>query len=234
MIRPLLLLLALALLSPLHAAAWKNDAFGCSANLPDSAGWAPIQSGDIPGMTVLVSMQNQGRVFGITALDNPPSTNLRDPATQQAIEKMLKGFGYTWAGVSTTSFGGLDWRQYNVTAGNANGVVRYTSGNGRIFAVTLLVSGNNPAAQDVELQAAGGSFRLYRPAEVASASTTPTSPSIPGLPGTRANPASSTPSTSDDGPKVASSSFTTLLITGGAALLFIIILLVAGSRGNKS
>jgi hypothetical protein len=228
MMRAFLFLLIVVLVSPLQAVPWRNDAFGVSANLPDTQGWQPVQSGDVPGMTILVSMQNQGRVFGITALNNPPSTNLRDLATQQALETMLKGFGYTWAGASTTSFGGLDWRQYNVTAGTANGVVRYTAGNGHIYAVTLLVSGNSPAAQDLELQTAGGSVRLYAPvAEVASTSPTPSS----GIPGTgKPQPASGT----DDSPKVDSGSFTTLLITGGAALVFVLVLLLASSRGRKS
>jgi|GEM_PF-1698686 len=241
MLRSLLFLLAFVLITaPLQAVGWRNDGFGISANLPDSAGWQP-QGGDVPGLSVLVMMQNptRGAVFGITALNNPPNTNLRDPNTLKVIEAMLQRFGYTWAGSATTNINGQEWRQYNVTAGTANGVVRYTSGNGYIFAVTLLVGGREVAAQDVELQSAASSVRLFAPAAPTSvASTTPGAPDaagkgtpssapLPGLPGLSGS------DSGGDAPKVESGSFTTLLITGGAALLFIIVLLVVSSRSRR-
>ena len=75
-----------------EAAEWKNELFGCSANLPESAGWQPIAAENSPGLTVLVAMQQPQKqaVFGINVLHDLPSVNLRDPATIEAVEKLLR------------------------------------------------------------------------------------------------------------------------------------------------
>ncbi len=234
MIRALLFLIVLV--SPLHAVLWKDDSFGCAVNLPETAGWQPIQAGDFPGLAVLVSMQNsnRGAVFGITALTDPPSTNLRDPLTQQALEKMLQSFGYEWVGNSTVNVGGLEWRQYNVTAGKGaqatNGVVRYTVGNGRIFAVTLLVGGGKVAAQDLELQNTAGSFRLFAPVAGAPRATAPAVASTPAGPVIVGHSNDS----SDEGPTVSSGAINPLYIGGGVAVVFIFALLFMSRGGKKS
>lgn len=164
-----ILALLLTLLAPIHAAEWRNDAFGCSANLPESDGWQPVPSPTVPGINILITMQNTKRnaVFGISVLENPPSTDLRDPKVRQLIDTMLRSFTYQFVGFSSVQIGGLSWIQYPVTS-NAGGqitkgVVRFTSGNGRIYGVSLLVGGGKEAAQDVELQTVAASFRLVTP-----------------------------------------------------------------------
>ena len=43
-------LFLLALLLPLRAVEWRDNVYACSANLPESAGWAPIQ---VPRMAMM-------------------------------------------------------------------------------------------------------------------------------------------------------------------------------------
>ncbi len=241
MTRVLLFLLTL-LLVPLHAAAWQDDANGCAVNLPESAGWQAMPAmpeGSIPGLRVLVSMQqpSRGAVFGVTVLTNPPSLSLRDKTTQQAIEVMLRGFGYSLAGSATTTIGGLEWRQYNVrseTGGEvATGVVRYTSGNGRIYAVTLLVGGGREAAQDLELQSAASSFRLFAaaasapipPSAVAGNTPGAANPaSVPGAPGPSAGKPEASPTIAFDPMSLA------IPVGAGVLLLVLLIFLFSGKK----
>lgn len=195
------------LLTPLvsEAAEWKNELFGCSANLPESAGWQPIPAENSPGLTVLVAMQQPQKqaVFGINVVHNLPTANLRDPATIQGIEKLLREFGYQFIGRSTVNVAGREWVQYPVRVAGAQpatGLIRYTSANNQIYAVSLLRGGGQEAAQDPELQAAAASVRISN-VEPPAATVTPTPEVTPTTPPpTAATPPSATAPSSTDKP----------------------------------
>ncbi len=164
-----LLTIFLALLAPLHAAEWRNDEFGCVVNLPEGGGWEAIPTPAVPGVTVLVAMQNEKRQanFIVNVIDNAPGKDLADPKVQQHLSAMLRAFTYEFYGFSKVQLGGISWLQYPVTsrAGGAvtKGVVRYASGNGRIFSVSLMLGGGREPSQDLELQGIAGSFRFVTP-----------------------------------------------------------------------
>jgi hypothetical protein len=241
MIRLLLFFTAL-LLAPLHALPWENHTYGCAAILPEN-GWQPIQTPDTPGVASLIVIQNPSRaaVFGVTVLTGAPNANLRDPVTTKFIEDMLRGFGYELFGSSTTPIAGIEWKQYSVrsSAGGqvASGVVRFTSRDGRIFGMTLLLGGGKEAAQDQELQAIGRSFRFFPvtaappppPAAppVASAPPVPKSEPKPEAPAT----APAKPSDTADKPD-----YVQLAIIGAGAIVVILIILklIGGGGGGGS
>ncbi len=185
----LILLLSVLLALPLHSqsgtVAWKSDEFGCSANLPVSQGWQPIAAPEIPGLTVLVAMQNpsRGAVFGVNVVNNAPKANLRDPLTVKTLEDALKSFQYQFFGNSFVTIGGTEWRQYNVKSiapgQAASGVVRYGVANGRIFGVSLILGGGKEAVQDVELQTAAASVRFFMPMGAAVAVQPAEAPVVP-------------------------------------------------------
>jgi hypothetical protein len=235
-----------------QAAEWRNELFGCSANLPDSPGWQPIPAENSPGLTVLVAMQQPQKqaVFGINVLHNLPTSNLRDDATIQAIEKLLRGFGYQFIGRSTVSIAGRDWVQFPVRASNngqaLTGLIRYTSANNQIYGVSLLRGGGQEAAQDPELQAAGMSVRIANveppaPSVTSTPGVTPASPSVATTPGA---PAPSTtgkeiPTTEADnapvkiGPITLTQPQLRMAMYGGAGLLVLLILLkLIGGAGS--
>lgn len=161
-----LALLLLVLVTAAHGFEWRSDLYHCSAILPDSAGWMPVEAPRTPGLTVLIAMQNPAKqsVFGINIVDKIPGTRVAEPAVQQAFEGMLRKFGYQFAGHSTVNVAGLEWLQYQVRAGagaqSVTGVVRFAASGGYVFSITLLRGGGQEAAQDLELQNAAASFRM--------------------------------------------------------------------------
>jgi hypothetical protein len=174
-------------------------------------------------------------VFGVNVVNNAPNANLRDPATIQVIEGMLRSFGYEFFGSSMTNIGGIEWRQYNVksTAGGqtATGVVRYGAHNGRVFGVSMLLSGGKEAAQDPELQAIASTFRFHA---VVAAAPTPAAPAIAAAPALSPSPSPAeatapnaekpaTDTASKD--KVEGPDYTRLAIAGGVGLVLILIVL---------
>ena len=194
-----LLLLLLTIASP--AAEWRNDQYGCSANVPDSQGWLPIEAPSTPAMTVLVAMHNPQKqaVFGINVLHDLPSTNLKDPATMATIEKTLRGLGYQFFGRATVNVGGREWVQFPVRGGTppSSGLIRYTSANNQVYVVSLLRGGGQEAAQDPELLGAAASVQVGAP-QVAADTTTPAPAAAPvtSIPGTvPVAPAPGVPST---------------------------------------
>jgi hypothetical protein len=243
MIRLLLLFTAL-LLAPLHAVQWENHTYGCAATLPESAGWQPVEPPEIPGLTTLVVVQNasRGAVFGITVLNAPTSPNLRDPETVKTIDGMLRSFGYEFFGSATTVIGGMEWKQYNVksNAGGqiATGVIRYTSHNGKIFGLSMLLSGGKEAAQDPELQAIAGTFRFLPvtqppPTAPAPIASTPATPKPDGAPAPEAaKPAQTTePKKTSDTPE-----YVRYAIMGavGLVLILIVLKLIGGGDAGGS
>ena len=168
-----------SLLLPLRAAEWRDDIYACSANLPESTGWARIKMADVPGTTLLVAMQNPTRqvAFGVNVLDNPPSSNLSDAATVKAIEQLMHGLTYQFLGRSTVQVGATSWVQYPVTSTfgglNAKGIIRFTSANGRIYAVSMLAGGGKEASLDTEMQLAAASFQIFQTAPIAATKPVP-------------------------------------------------------------
>ncbi len=168
-----------SLVLSLRAVEWRDDVYACAANLPDGPGWVPIRVAEVPGTTVLIAMQNTVRqvVFGVNVLNNPPSLNLSDDATVKAIEQLMRGLTYQFFGRSTVQIGATSWLQYPVTSTsgglNAKGILRFTSANGRIYAVSLLAGGGKEPTQDAELQQAAASFRLLPQIQVAAAKPAP-------------------------------------------------------------
>ena len=161
----------LSLLLPLHAVEWHDDT--CAVNLPNSLGWVPIQVAKVPGTTVLIAMQNPARqsAFGVNVLNNLPSASLSDGATINAIKKLMRDLTYEFIGHSTLQIGVLSWVQYPITSTssgvNAKGIVRFTSANGRIYAISMLAGGGKEPSLDSEMQQAAASFRILQ------ATTTP-------------------------------------------------------------
>ncbi len=170
-------LLLLSLLLPLRAAVWQDDA--CEVNLPGSQGWVPIRVAEVPGTTVLIAMQNPSRqeAFGVNVLNNPPSLDLNDSATKNAIEQLLRGLTYQFVGHSTLQIGATSWLQYPVTSSsgglNAKGLVRFTSANGRIYAISMLAGGGKDPGVDSEMQTAAASFRIHQAAPIAATKPAP-------------------------------------------------------------
>src|SRR6186997_2062696 len=92
-----LLLLALTLVS--RAAEERNHLFNCSVNLPDTTGWQPLSTQNLPTMTVLWAVQHPQRqaVFAVNVLHNLPGKG-KDDANIAAIETFLKQMGYQTIG----------------------------------------------------------------------------------------------------------------------------------------
>ena len=172
-------LFLLSLLLPLRAAEWRDDIYACSVNLPDSTGWVRIKMADVPGTTLLIAMQNATRhvAFGVNVLDNPPSSNLSDAATVKAVEQLMRGLTYQFLGRSTVQIGATSWLQYPVTSTfgnlNAKGIIRFTSANGRIYAVSMLAGAGKEASLDTEMQQAAASFKIFQTAQVATTKPVP-------------------------------------------------------------
>ena len=235
------------------AAEWRNDEAGCSANLPDTPGWQPIDAPSTPSITVLAAMQHPQKqaVFGINVLHQLPSTNLRDPATVATIEKSLRDLGYQFFGRSTINVAGREWMQFPVRGTNppTSGIIRYTSANDRIYVVSLLRGGGQEAAQDPELQAAAASVRISQPqAVVATAPAAPPVTSVPGAtgPGAPAAPTTTATSTASEteeqgasgnvqiGPVTLTRQQLKLGIYGVAGLIILVILLkIVGGSGSR-
>ena len=162
-----------------RAAEWANDQYGCSANLPDSPGWQQVPAPEVPGMTLLLMMQQAQKqaAFGINVLHNLPNTNLRDEGTIRAIEQILRSFTYQPIGRSRVVVNGREWLQFPVTSSNPGqpltGVIRYTTANNVVYGVTILLGGGRQAAQDPELQAAAASVRIGNVQSVAATGTAP-------------------------------------------------------------
>lgn len=240
----LLLILSALLALPLQAVPWKSDEFGVAANLPETNGWAPIAPPEIPGLTVLVAMQNpsRGAVFGVNVVNNVPKANLRDPLTVKTIEDSLRSFQYQFVGNSFVTIGGSEWRQYNVksVAGGqvASGVVRYTAANGRIFGVTILLSGGKEAAQDVELQSCSASVRFFVPAgtAVAAAPPEPKAAPVTAAPAqlAEAKPSVSAPAPEKKETKASEPDYVRLGIIGGGVIIVILVLLKLIGGGGSS
>jgi hypothetical protein len=246
-------LLCLILTLTAHAAEWRNDVNGCSANLPDTAGWLPIEAPNSPALTVLVAMQNPQKqaVFGINILHDLPNANLKDPATMAKIESNLRGLGYQFFGRATVNIGGREWVQFPVRGGTppTSGLIRYTSANDRVYVVSLLRGGGQEAAQDTELLAAAASVQIGG-VQVASAtppSVTTPAPTIPGATSSAPAPSVPQPATVADktasdgkdepikiGPVTLTKEQLRLGIYGVAGLLVLMILLkIVGGGGDK-
>jgi hypothetical protein len=168
-------------------------------------------------------------------LTNPPSPNLSDPATVKALEDMLHSFGYQFFGNSTSTIGGIQWRQYPVTSSLGgrpiSGVVRYAAANQQIFGVTTLLGGGKEAAQDPELQTAASSVRFYAPvsAPAPEASTAPAAPPAEHPAGKASSPAA-TASAPPARKTEAGPDYTRLAIFAGVGLvlLLIVVKLIGG------
>jgi hypothetical protein len=250
-----LLVLLLALVLPATALEWRNDEFGCSANVPDSAGWTPIQTENAPGLVMLITLQNPAKnaYFGINVLRNLPSANLKDPATITALEGTLRAYGYQFIGRSSLVVGGREWVQFPVRTTNGGqtlaGLVRYTSANNQVYGVNLLRGGGQDAAQDPELQAAAASVRITSiqavpavPAAPVAAAPVTAPPPSPGA--TTPAPVAVTPPSSVDGdarevvkigPLTLTQKQVRMGIYGAAGLLVLIILLkIVGGSGTPT
>ena len=247
-----LLLTLLAISSP--AAEWRNDQFGCSANVPDSQGWMPIEAPSTPAMTVLVAMHNPQKqaVFGINVLHDLPNANLKDPNTMASIEKTLRGLGYQFFGRATVNVGGREWVQFPVRGGTppSSGLIRYSSANNQVYVVSLLRGGGQEAAQDAELLGAAASVQIgavqvaaATPVQGAPSATAPLIPGAPVAP-TPTAPSTTAPSaekpaaeTADGSVKIGSITLTKeqvrMGIYGIAGLLVLMILLRIIGGGKK-
>jgi hypothetical protein len=245
-------ILCLFLATAGRAAEWRNDLFGCSANLPDTAGWQPIEAANSPSVTVLVAMQHPQKqaVFGINILHELPSANLRDPATVTAIEQSLRNLGYQFFGRATVNVAGREWMQFPVRGSNppTSGLIRYTSANNHVYVVSLLRGGGQEAAQDPELQAAAASVRITQgqaaPVAVAPVSppiaATPTAPASPSSPPATATPATEPASAAEStdvvkiGPVTITRQQFRLGLYGIGGLVVLLILLKIISGGSSS
>lgn len=168
-------ILLLALTSLSHAATWRDDSYGCEANLPEGSDWQTIDAPSTADMKVLIAMQNQqrGSVLGINVLRDFPK-NLADPTTQSVVESRLKTLGYTPVGKSSMiQIGGRDWFQVMVRSSQegTTGIMRYAEANGQTYVVSLLRSGGQEPAKDPDLQATAASVRLN---EISETPATPT------------------------------------------------------------
>ncbi len=248
-----LLFLLFTITSP--AAEWRNDQFGCSANVPDSQGWMPIEAPSTPAMTVLVAMHNPQKqaVFGINVLHNLPNANLKDPNTLAAIEKTLRSLGYQFFGRATLNVGGREWVQFPVNGGTppSSGLIRYTSANDQVYVVSLLRGGGQEAAQDPELLGAAASVQIgaaqvaaTTPAQAAPSGPAPVVPGLAPVAPAPTAPAANAPSaekpaaeTADGSVKIGSITLTKeqvrMGIYGIAGLLVLMILFRIIGGGSK-
>lgn len=247
--RPMRLVCALAIFAFSafsHAAAWKNDTYGCQATLPDSAGWQSIDVPGTPTMSVLIAMQHpvKGSVFGINVVHDLPSTNLKDPATVAAIEKTLQTLGYQFFGKSTVPIGGREWLQYPVRSAvqSTTGVMRYTAANNQIYVVSLLRTGGLEAAQDSELQSVAASVRVADVKSVAAAPTSPAPAPAPAPAAVGTTPAPAKPANTEAEPETESVKIGPVTLTkeqfklglyGVVGLFVLMILLKIVGGGNK-
>ena len=234
--RTFLALLLSIFLSAAEGFEWHSELYHCAANLPDSAGWQPIEAPQTSGVTTLVVMQNSAKqaVFGINIVEKLPGTRVADPAVQQALETLLKKFGYQFAGHSSMSAGGLDWIQYQVRAGTGaqltTGVVRFAATSGYVFGITMLRGGGQEAAQDVELQRAASSFRIVAPTTLAPpVASTSESQKAPATMDRKSEPAPTEEPTPPD-----NSTRRMIWIGGGILLVLIFLLKIIGGAGDKS
>ena len=240
----------IATAATVHAAAWKNETFGCQANLPDSAGWLPIEAPSSANSTVLVAMHHaqKGSAFGVNVVHDLPSANLRDPATVAAIEKTLQTLGYQFIGKSTVGIGGREWLQYPVRSATyaTTGVMRYTAANNQVYVVSLLRTGGREAAQDTELQMVAASVRIQDlgPAPlVATAPPTPAPTALPApstpAPATVATKKTETASESEEGsvkigPVTLTREQLRMGLFGVGGLIVLLVLLKIMGGGGKS
>lgn len=236
-----LLVLFLILLAPVHAAEWRNDAFGCVVNLPESEGWEAIPTPVVPGITVLVAMQNLKRQanFVVNVIDKTPSTDLADPKLHQLLAGILRAFSYDFPGFSKVQIGGITWLQYPVTSKAdgiiTKGVLRFGSGNGRIFCVNLMLHGGKEPSQDLELQAIAATFRFVEPAGAKPATIAAVPPAAgPGKPSstTAASPATPPAETEDAAFGVIPISYVRYGTIGAAVLLVLLLLKKIISAGK--
>lgn len=228
-----------AFLATAQAFEWRSDLYHCTANLPDSAGWQPVEAPKTPGITTLIAMQNSTRqsLFGINIVEKLPGTRVAEPAVQQALEVLLRKFGYQFAGHSTVSVGGLDWVQYRVDVGTGAqkvaGVVRFAAAGDYFFGITLLRGSGQDAAQDVELQRAAASFRIVQavsPATaIASTAEKETTAATPAAGDGKRQPAAA------EEPAAPDNSTRQMIWLGGGGLLVLIFLIkIIGSSGGQS
>lgn len=239
MMRIPIALLLLCLAVSAQAREWKSELFHCAANVPESTGWQEIEAPSIPGLAVLLTMQQPARqaFFGINVVEKFREANLADVAIQKELEGMLRQFGYQFIGFSRVKAGGLDWLQYPVVAGTGaqqvKGVIRFTSAGGYVFGITLLRGGGQEASQDVELQQAAASFRVL-PAPALSRETSTK------VAASRATPASSEKTTQDKPAAVAEeptendgSRARLIWYAAGGVLVLLILIGIIGRSGSK-
>ena len=247
-------LILLCLVNLAQAAEWRNDAYGVVANLPDTAGWQPIEAPSSAAITVLAAMQQPQKqaVFGINVLHQLPNANLRDPGTLAMIEKSLRDLGYQFFGRASVNVGGREWLQFPVRGGNppSSGLIRYTSANNQVYVVSLLRGGGQEAAQDPELLTAAASVRINQP-QATVAATAPSAPTVAQAPapGTSAPPSaasSTTPAASEPaetavptgmvkiGPIELTQQQVRLGLFGAVGLLVLVILMkIIGGGGDR-
>jgi hypothetical protein len=240
--RTALLILLLSFASGARALEWKSELFHCTASLPDGTGWQTIEAPPVPGLTTLVVAQHLGRqaVFGINIVENLPAANVADPTVRQALEKMLRQFGYQFVGHSSVKVGGLDWLQYPVRAGAGaqavSGLIRFASAGGYVFGITMLRGGGKEAASDAELQQAAASFRVI-PSIAATAQRAPAAKLATAAPAA-IQPASDSPAKAEPAPTsdeaAADSGKTPRLIWGIGAGVVVLILLFSIIGSGKS
>lgn len=230
----LLLLALLFATTPLHAVMWKDDALGCSVLLPDSRSWQKVPVPDVLGVTTLVCILNQERqaAFGITMWQNPPNSDLRDRATSDALEQIMRSLKYEFAGNSWVTIGGIDWKQYPVKATiegkPVSGIVRYTTVAGKIFGVSLLLGGGNDVSQDSELVRIANTFRTFRPVVAQTTPPAGTDPSEPAKPAETAETASAEKPEGDT--VQAPMNYQKIgMIAGGALVVLIVLIKIIGS-----
>ena len=234
--RTSLALLLFVFLAATQAFEWRSDLYHCTASLPDSTGWQPVEAPKTPGITTLIVVQNSAKqaVFGINIVEKLPGTHVSEPAVQQAIEVLLRKFGYQFAGHSTVSVSGLDWIQYQVRSGAGaqltTGVVRFAAAGGYFFGITMLRGGGQEAAQDAELQRAAASFRIVQAMSPAPAvaEKQATAPAPAAVNEKRQSPTADEPAAPDN------STRQMIWIGGGALLVLIFLIKIIGSAGGQS
>lgn len=185
--RKVIALFLLSLFIPISAAEWRDDSYACAVNLPESNGWAKIKMADVPGSTTLIIMQNPTRqvAFGVNVLNNLPNANLSDANTLKSMEQLMQSLTYQFAGHSKIQIGSTSWLQYPVVSTfnglNAKGIVRFASGNGRVYAVSMLAGGGKDPGADSEMQQAAASFRILQSNTIAAAPTPPVVATLPNV-----------------------------------------------------
>jgi hypothetical protein len=186
--RLLCFLVCLAFLRPAQAAVEVNPFFRTSINLPEGGGWVASKKDELPqapNMAFIAFAKNDSKqaTFAFCEVSGLPNHSLVDPGTIEAINTLLKGFGYTLQGTSVVEVAKRNWRQFPVATLSGgqpvSGVVRFTEANGHIFMLSMLRGGAG-AAQDPDLQAAAATVQFLPPAAVVAA----TPPGAPGTPPT--------------------------------------------------